>query len=133
MSTQTQVSPSSKAMVRTGYALSALAALFFLMDGGMKLAKPPVVVDATTKLGYSANAIIPLGIVLIVCTLLYLLPRTTVLGAILLTGYLGGAVATHVRASGTWFEILFPIVFGALVWGGLYLREARVREIVPLR
>jgi hypothetical protein len=77
--------------------------------------------------------ILPLGIVLLACTLLYLFPKTAVLGAILLTGYLGGAVNTHVRASGSWFEILFPVVFGIIVWLGLYLRDARLRTLVPLR
>ena len=77
--------------------------------------------------------IVPLGIVLLTCTILYLVPRTAVLGAILLTGYLGGAVATHVRAGQGLFEILFPVVFGALLWGGLVLRDERLRELLPLR
>jgi hypothetical protein len=69
--------------------------------------------------------------VLLTCTVLYLIPRAAVLGAILLTGYLGGAVATHVRVGGTWFEILFPTILGAMLWGGLYLRDARVRGALP--
>jgi hypothetical protein len=110
--------------------MSALPALFLLFDGGMKLVKPGFVVDATVKLGYSETVIIPLGVVLLVCTVLYLIPRTSVLGAILLTGYLGGAVATHVRHEDGAFDILFPVIFGALLWGGLVLRDRRLRSLV---
>jgi hypothetical protein len=102
------------------------------MDGAMKLVKPAVVVDATVKLGYGENVILPLGIVLLTCTLLYAIPRTAVLGVILLTGYLGGAVATHVRMGEGVFSIVFPIIFGVLIWGGLFLRDARVRALIPL-
>jgi hypothetical protein len=87
-------------------------------------------VEATTKLGYSEGDIVGLGLVLIACVIVYLIPRTAVLGAILLTGYLGGAVATHVRADSGWFPILFPVLLGAIVWGGLYLRDERVRAII---
>jgi len=99
----------------------------------MKLVKPAVVVEATTQLGYPETVIIPLGVVLTACTLLYLIPPTAILGAILLTGYLGGAVATHVRVGHGPFEILFPVFFGGLLWGGLWLREPRLRVIAPLR
>jgi hypothetical protein len=116
-----------------GWVLGVLPALFLLFDAGMKLAKPDFVVEATTKLGYSEAVIVPLGIVLLASTVLYLVPRTAVLGAILLTGYLGGAVDAHVRAGEGAFEILFPVVFGAALWGGLYLRDARLRTLVPLR
>src|SRR5262249_32648469 len=115
------------------WALSILAALFLLMDGAMKLPKPKIVVDTTVKLGYSESVIVPLGIVLLVSTILYLVPQTAVLGAILLVGYLGGAVATHVRAGNGWFEIFFPVIFGAMLWGGLVLRDARLRALVPWR
>ena len=98
-------------------------ALFLLVDGVMKLFKPAVVVEATVNLGYSESAIIPIGVVLITCTILYLIPATSVLGAILLTGYLGGAVATHVRAGGEAFPIFFAVIIGVLVWRGLYLRD----------
>ena len=74
-----------------------------------------------------------IGLVLLVCTILYLIPRTAILGAILLTGYLGGAVATHVRVSAGWFNILFPVVFGCIVWGGLWLRDAEVARLLPVR
>jgi hypothetical protein len=125
--------PVSKKMVWAGRIISALPALFLLVDGGMKLIKPAVVVDATVKLGYSETVIFPLGIVLLGCTILYLIPQTAILGAILLTGYLGGAVATHVRVGEDAFSIVFPIIFGVLVWGGLWLRENRLRTLIPLR
>lgn len=113
--------------------MSTLPALFLLLDGAMKLIKPEPVVSATVELGYSETVIVPLGVVLLACTILYLIPRTAVLGAILLTGYLGGAVATHVRAGQGPFEILFPVIFGALLWGGLVLRDDRLRTLIPLR
>ncbi|MEO6725882.1 MAG: DoxX family protein [Blastocatellia bacterium] len=116
-----------------GIIISAVPILFLLVDGVMKLFKPAVVVEGTLKFGYPESVIIPLGVVLLICTILYAIPRTAVLGAILLTGYLGGAVATHVRASGSAFEILFPVIFGVLIWGGLYLRDERLRALLPLR
>lgn len=123
----------SKKNLWIGRIVSGLPALFLLVDGAMKLVKPAVVVEATTKLGYSESLIIPIGIILIVCTLLYLIPTTAVLGAILCTGYLGGAVATHVRADEGVFPIVFPIIFGALLWLGLYLTDTRLRALIPLR
>jgi hypothetical protein len=120
----------SKTGLWTGRILSGAAALFFLMDGGMKLFKPPVVVQATVQLGYAESAIVGIGVLLLACTVLYLIPRTTIPGAILLTGYLGGAVATHVRVSGPWFNILFPVVCGCFVWGGLYLRDRSLRTVL---
>jgi DoxX-like family len=113
--------------------MSGLAALFLLLDGGMKLFKPPVVVEATVQLGYPESVIVGIGVVLLISTILYLIPRTAILGAILLTGYLGGAVATHVRVSAVLFNIVFPVIFGALLWGGLWLRDRRVRKLLPLR
>jgi len=103
------------------------------MDGVMKLFKPDFVVKATVDLGYPENVIVPIGLVLTVCTLLYAFPRTAILGAILLTGYLGGAVATHVRVSGGLFPVTFPIILGVLIWGGLWLRDDRVGVLIPLR
>jgi hypothetical protein len=123
----------SKKALWAGRILSALPALFLLVDGAMKLVKPQPVVEATVKLGYPESVILGLGIVLLACTILYLIPRTSVLGAILLTGYLGGAVATHVRVGEPIFTILFPVIFGALLWGGLYLRDERLRALIPLR
>jgi len=117
----------------SGRVMSALPALFLLLDGVMKLFKPQFVVDATVELGYPESVIIPLGIVLTLCTLLYIIPRTAPLGAILLTGYLGGAVATHVRVSHGAFEIIFPVIFGCLLWGGLVLRDSRLLALLPCR
>jgi len=110
-----------------------LPALFLLVDGVAKLFKPLPVVEGTVKLGYSESTIVPIGIALIVCTVLYLIPRTAVLGAILLTGYLGGAVATHVRAGDGAFGVIFATVFGVLVWFALYLRDDGVRALIPFR
>ena len=115
-----------------GRLVSGLPALFLLVDGAMKLAKPAIVVETTVKLGYAESVIFPLGIVLLACTSVYVIPCTSVLGAILLTGYLGGAVATHVRAGNGWFTMSFPVILGALLWSGLYLRDARLRALIPL-
>lgn len=115
-----------------GRIISAIPALFLLMDGTMKLVKPKVVVDATVQLGYSESVIFPLGLILLACTCLYAIPRTSVSGAILLTGYLGGAVATHVRVAAGLFPIAFPIILGCLIWLGLFLRDGRLRALIPL-
>jgi len=120
---QTPAVAVGKKRVWVGRILSFLPALFLLFDGVMKLIKPAFVVEATVRLGYSERVIFGLGVVLVASTLIYLIPRTAILGAILLTGYLGGAVATHVRAEQGWFEILFPVVIGILLWGGLVLRD----------
>ena len=125
--------PISKGSLWAGWIMSILPALLLLLDGVMKLFKPAFVVKATVELGYPENTIAPIGAVLLICTLLYLIPKTSVLGAILLTGYLGGAVATHVRVGAGAFEITFPIIFGVLLWGGLYLRDLRIRNLIPLR
>jgi len=104
------------------------------MDGVMKLFKPAPVVEGTISLGYRESTIVPIGLVLVACTLLFVIPRTAVLGAILLTGYLGGAVATHVRVGAPLFShTLFPVYIGVLVWAGLWLRDGRVRALLPLR
>lgn len=128
-----QVDSVPKKNVWAGRILTWLPALFLLLDGVAKLFKPLPVVEGTVKLGYAESTIIPIGIVLIICTVLYLIPKTAVLGAILLTGYLGGAVATHVRAGDGAFGVVFAIAFGALVWLGIYLRDERLRELVPFR
>jgi hypothetical protein len=114
----------------SGRVLSGLVSAFLLFDGTMKLFKPVVVVKTTVELGYPESSIVGIGLVLLVSTFLYIIPRTSVLGAILLTGYLGGAVATHVRVSAPLFNIIFPIVFGAIIWGGLWLRDERVRQML---
>ncbi len=123
----------SKKMLWTGRIISAIAALFLLVDAVAKLFKPVPVVEGTVQLGYPESVIIGLGILLLICTVLYMIPRTSVLGAILLTGYLGGATATHVRVGGPLFAILFPGILGVLIWGGLFLRDERLRALIPLR
>ena len=129
-----ETAPVSKGSLWTGRILSILAILFFLMDAVMKLLKPPFVVDATVKLGYQENVIQGLGIALLTCTILYAIPGTSVLGAILLTGYLGGAVASNVRVGNPLFSnVLFPVYFALVLWGGLYLRDKRLRALIPLR
>jgi hypothetical protein len=128
MQASAQPAPVSTKKLWAGIVISALPALFLFIDGVMKLVKTPDVVEATVKLGYPESVILGLGIVLTACTVIYVIPRTAVLGAILLTGYLGGAVASHVRAGDGPFPILFPIIIGVLVWGGLFLRDDRVSE-----
>ncbi len=117
-----------RARIWTGRILSGVVSAFLLLDGTMKLFKPEVVVKATVELGYPESSIAGIGLALVVSTLLYVIRRTSVLGAILLTGYLGGAVATHVRVGAGPFNVIFPIVFGAIVWCGLWLRNERVRR-----
>ena len=131
--TQTSAPAVAKKRLWAGRILSFLPALFLLLDGVMKLIKPAFVVEATVKLGYPERVILGIGVVLVICTLIYLIPRTAVLGAILLTGYLGGAVATHVRAETGWFEILFPVNLCTLLWAGVVLRDDRLRTLIPLR
>jgi hypothetical protein len=109
-----------------GRIVSVLPALFLLLDASMKLVKPAFVVETTVQLGYRESVVLPLGVVLLACTIAYLVPRTAFVGAILLTGYLGGAVATHVRIGSGLFPVLFPIVLAVLLWGGLALRDDRV-------
>ena len=115
-----------------GRVLSAVPAIFLFVDGAMKLVKPAVVVETTVQLGYPEGVITGLGIVLLLCTALYAIPQTAVLGAILLTGYLGGAVATHVRVQDGAFPIVFPVIIGALLWGGLVLRDPRLAALLTL-
>lgn len=123
----------SKKGLWTGPILTALVALFLLFDGFMKVIKEAHVLTASAQLGYPERAIVGTGILLLVCTAFYLIPRTSVLGAILLTGYLGGATATQVRAGNPAFETIFPVVFGILIWAGIFLRERRLRDLVPVR
>ena len=134
MESTTNVAPISKSQLWTGRVLSTLGVLFLLMDAVMKFFKPAMVVETTVKLGSSASAITPLGILLLTCVALYCIPPTRVLGAILLTGYLGGAVATHVRVGDPLFShILFPTYIALLLWLGLYFRDPALRAFVPLR
>lgn len=124
---------SSKASRITGVVLTALVALFLLFDGAMKLVQPKFVTDASVRIRFPLQALTPIGITLIVSTLLYVVPQTSVFGAVLLTGYLGGAIATHVHAGSSTFETLFPAIFGVLIWLSMLLREARLRVLLPIR
>ena len=133
MQAMIHTAPISHKTLWAGRIVSGLPALFLLVDGVMKLIKPAPVVEGPLRYGFSESVIMPLGILLTACTIIYVIPRTAVLGAILLTGYLGGAVVTHVRFGDPWFPILFPVCIGALVWGGLYLRDGRLRALIPLR
>ena len=121
----------SNTQIWAGRIMSGFAALFLLWDGVMKLLKPAVVVKATRDLGYPESDIVGIGVVLLACTLVYLFPRSSILGAILLTGYLGGAIASQVRAQASWFNVLFAFAMACLVWGGLWLRDIRVRAFLP--
>jgi hypothetical protein len=126
--------PVSKAALVTGWIISAIPILMMGVMGIVMLAfKRDMVTEGMTKAGYPASAAMPILIVEIICAVLYVIPRTAVLGAVLLTGYLGGAVATHVHAAEPWSKWMFPVVFGVLVWLGLYFRDARVRDLLPLR
>ena len=117
-----------------GYIVTAIPVLFLLMDAVGKFVKPDAVVSGTVELGYQESVILPLGIILLISVILYAVPKTSVLGAILLTGYLGGAVATHVRIGNPLAtHILFPVYIGIFVWLGLYLRDPRIRQLLPLR
>jgi len=130
MRSDTQTAPVSKKMLWAGRILSALPVLMLLFSGAMKLVKPVSVLEGFVGLGYPESLALWIGIVELACAVLYVIPRSSVLGAILLTGYLGGATATHVRIGEPFF---IPIVLGVFVWGGLYLRDERLRTILPLR
>lgn len=123
----------SKKMLWTGRIVSGLPALLLLFSGIMKLAGPPEVAQEFARLGYPEGIGFGIGILEIACTVIYLIPRTSVLGAILLTGYLGGATATHVRIGDPLNAFIMPAVVGAVLWAGVYLRDARVRALIPLR
>ena len=117
-----------------GWVLFGLAVLFLAFDSVGKLLQLPQVVEGTAALGYPVSVIVPLGMIQLACLILLLVPRTSVIGAVLLTGYLGGAIATHVRLGNPLFtHVLFPIYVAALVWGGLYLLDARVRVLLGPR
>jgi hypothetical protein len=136
MQTDTQPAPASRKALWTGRILSGIVILFLLVDAGFKLIRPlpTPAVQAFGQLGYPVGLAAGIGILLLCCVALYLIPRTSILGAILLTGYLGGAVASHVRVGDPWFShALFPVYIGLLIWGGLYLRDQRLRALIPLR
>ncbi len=120
----------SKKALWAGYIMSALPVLLLLLSAAMKFAKPPAVVQGFEHLGWPEKLPLPLAILEVACTVIYLIPGTSILGAILLTGYLGGATATHVRVGDPFFA---TVIAGVLVWGGLFLREPRLRALIPFR
>ena len=120
--------------VWVGRVLSALASLFLVFDVAIKLVQLPVVGETRAELGYPSDLGLTIGVIELVCLVLYVVPRTAVLGAILLTAVFGGAIASHLRiASPLFSHILFGVYLGVLVWGGLYQRSARLRDLIPLR
>jgi DoxX-like family len=124
----------SNASLWAGRIMTGLAVAFLVFDGLVKFSTMQAVVDASNQLGIPLHVNPGIGILLLVCVALYAFPRTSVLGAILLTGYLGGAVAMHMRVGNPLFtHLLFPTYVGALIWGGLYLRDRRLRALLPLR
>jgi hypothetical protein len=129
-STTDTMAPSRKRLW-AGRILSGMAVLFLSFDGVAKLMKLAAVVEGSAQLGYPASTIFGIGVVLLACVAVYVVPRTSIVGAVLLTGYLGGAIATHVRVGNPLFShVLFPIYVAALIWGGLYLRDRRVRTLI---
>ncbi len=135
-STPTALSPDDSARGRriAGLVCTAIAALFLTFDTLLKVLTLAPAVEGTTALGYPAESVMWIGLIQLVCLVLYLVPQTAVLGAVLMTGYLGGAVATHVRISNPLLtHTLFPIYVAVILWAGLYLREERLRAIMPFR
>ena len=128
MPTGTQ--PTSKKMLWAGRIISFVPALMLLASAIMKLVKHPAVVEGLSRLGYAERLVRGLGVVELACTVLYLIPQTSILGASLLTGYLGGAIATHLSFGDSF---LVPLLLGVLLWLGLYLRDPRLRALLPLR
>jgi hypothetical protein len=120
----------SKKALWIGWVMTALPALLLIFSAVIKFMKPASVVEGFTKFGIQENSIVPLGIVELVCTIIYLIPRTSVLGAILLTGYLGGATFATLRVGDAFLP---PAILGVVLWGGLFLREPRLRVLIPLR
>jgi hypothetical protein len=123
----------SKKMLWAGYIISAMAVLFLIFDGVIKVLQRPEAVEPTIQLGYPESLVFWIGAIELICLIIYMIPQTSILGAILLTGYLGGAIATQVRAGSAPFSLIFPVIIGAMVWGGLWLRDDRLRALIPLR
>ena len=128
--------PVSKPASLLGRLLSGLVIVFLLFDGAIKLVPWPVVTETMDKMGYGSSESLArsLGVITVVCTVLYSIPPTSILGAILLTGYLGGAMASHLRISSPLFShTLFGLYLGLMVWGGLWLRDRNLRSLIPFR
>ena len=133
MATYVSSSAGSTKRLWTGRVLSGFGAAFMLFDGIIHILKITPVVDAFAQLGYPLNTSVVLGVIEVACVVLYLLPRTAALGAVLLTGYLGGAVASQLRVQAVPFNVTFPFIVATLIWGGLYLRDQRVRALIGAR
>jgi len=133
MPSTTQAAPVTKASLWTGRIISALAILFLVFDSVTKLMKIAPVMEAFARLGYPESLAREIGIILLVCIVIYAIPPTSILGAILLTGYLGGATDANLRAGDPLFETIFPVIFGVLIWAGIFLRDNRLRALIPLR
>ena len=127
-------SASKKKMLWAGRIIGGVAVLFLLWDAVIKVMQLTLAVEGTIRLGYPASLVFHIGIIELICVVVYVIPRTSVLGAVLLTGYLGGALATHLRIGNPLFtHSLFPIYVGVLIWGALVLRDDRLRRLIPLR
>jgi hypothetical protein len=136
MPTPAETAPISKPALWTGRVLSGLVTLFLLLDGGMKLVPLSIVTETMDKIGYGSSESLArsLGFITIACSVLYAIPPTSILGAILLTGYLGGAMASHLRIGSPLFShTLFGLYLGLMVWGGLWLRDRSLRGLIPFR
>jgi hypothetical protein len=128
-----QTAGTSKGQLWTGRILSGLSVAFMLFDATIHILRPAPVVAGFTALGFPLSVAVPIGVIELVCIILYVIPRTSVLGAIFLTGYLGGAIATQVRIGAPMFSTtLFPIYVALFLWGGLYFRDPRVRALIPI-
>lgn len=123
----------SKTWIWSGRSLTTLVVLFCAFDGITKVLKDPHVLSASADLGYSVGSIVLIGALLLASTALYAIPRTAILGSILMTGYLGGAVASNIRVGHPVFECIFPVLLGMLAWGGIFIREPRLRQLIPFR
>lgn len=134
MSVAIDIVPAPKGQLWTGRVLTGIAALFMLFDATIHLLKPEPVVTGFAQLGYPISVAVPIAIIEFICIAVYLIPRTAIFGAILLTGYLGGAIAAQLRVGAPIFStLLFPVYVALFVWGGLYLRDPVVRSIIPAR
>jgi hypothetical protein len=126
----THITAVGKTTIWAGRIISSFVGLFLLFDGIIKVLNLSVAVEATTQLGYSADVVVGLGLLQLICLIAYAFPRTSLLGAILLTGYLGGAVASQLRIGMGTFSMVFPVMMGALIWGGLLLRDRQLRALM---
>ena len=130
MQSATLAVPATNKQLWAGRIISAFAVVFLIFDGVIKVMLLAPVVDSFALLDFPAHLAVGIGALELLCIAVYLIPRTSVLGAVLLTGYLGGAVATHVRAESELFSLVFPFMIGALIWGGLWLRDRRLRVLI---